>query len=54
MATDKEYFKYLDDLRKSGVTNMLGSPQYLERNFPVTPNEAKAIFGRWVEQFKND
>lgn len=51
---DDKYFRYLDDLRESGVTNMFGAPAYLEREFNLGKAEAKAIWVRWTENFAGD
>lgn len=46
------YFDYLYDLRESGVTNMWGSPAYLERAFPeLKGKKSTEVFLEWVEQY---
>jgi len=50
MADDKEkYFKYLDDLRESGETNMFGARPYLQRRFGLEAKEAGAILSEWMK-----
>ena len=46
------YFSYLDSLRKSGSTNMLGAVPYLQKVFPSLAEEkkAKAVLLAWIEQ----
>lgn len=46
------YFSYLDSLRKSGSTNMLGAVPYLQQVFPSLAEEkkAKAVLLAWIEQ----
>lgn len=46
-----EHLKYLDRLRVSGKTNMLGAGSYLERNFDLTQAEAREILGYWMRTF---
>ena len=46
------YFQYLDDLRLSGVCNMLESPRYLEKKFALTLNESIQIFALWANDKK--
>lgn len=48
----KQYFDYLDRLRKSGVTNMYGAVPYLQRAFPeLSFNHAQAVYvlRQWME-----
>ena len=47
-----EYFEYLVELRDSGETNMWGAAPYLEREFGLTPQEARDILIKWIESFK--
>ena len=50
---DKQiYFDYLVALRDSGVTNMMGATQYLQRDFDLTSREARDILLEWFESFK--
>jgi len=51
-VTDEEYFDFLENLRKSGKTNMFGAVPYIVEAFEVTNVEAKAILMRWIEQHK--
>lgn len=46
-----EFFKYLDDLRESGVTNMFGAARYLEKDFDLTRTHATGIALLWMETF---
>ena len=48
---DERYFKYLDDLRQSGVTNMFGAGPYLAFTFVITKSEAREILARWMTSF---
>ena len=42
----KEYFRYLDALRESGVTNMFGAAPYLQGQFGLSRNESRVILDR--------
>jgi len=42
------YFKYLDELRDSGVTNMFGARPYLMGNFPLSKKDATKILTQWM------
>lgn len=45
------YFKFLEDLRDSGVTNMFGASPYLEHAFDLDKYEARDILIEWMESF---
>jgi hypothetical protein len=47
----EEHLIFLDELRESGVTNMYGAGIYIERNFAVSRQHARAILGYWMETF---
>lgn len=44
-----EMLEYLDALRDSGITNMLGAGPYVETEFGLTPDEAKKLLVNWTE-----
>ena len=46
-----EHLEYLDDLRDSGVTNMLGAAPYLQREFNIPFKEARKVLVYWMETF---
>jgi hypothetical protein len=49
----KGYFDFLEDLRKSGLTNMLGARPYLQTAFPdLSEKEAKEILVKWLQSFR--
>jgi hypothetical protein len=48
---EKVYFKYLDKLRESGVTNMYGAAPYLEDSFGMDSKEARGVLVKWMETF---
>lgn len=45
------HLKFLDMLRDSGVTNMMGSPAYLRDAFEITKQESYKIVDYWMETF---
>ena len=50
-AYDDEYYDYLDDLRASGVTNMMGAGAYLQKDFDLGKEEARAILQDWMDTY---
>lgn len=44
-----KYYKFLNRLRKSGVTNMFGAGPYLEEHFDLEPKEARKILSSWMD-----
>lgn len=46
-----EHKEYLDDLRESGETNMFGASPYLQDEFGLTKQEARAILSEWMRTF---
>jgi hypothetical protein len=49
----KGYFDFLEDLRKSGLTNMLGARPYIQTAFPdLSDKEAKEILVKWLQSFR--
>lgn len=46
-----EHFKYLDDLRESGKTNMWGARPYLMQAFKLEKIEAGTICSAWMKTF---
>ena len=48
----EEYFIFLDELRKSGITNMFGATPYLMEAFDhLAYDEARTILKAWMETF---
>jgi len=47
----KKHFNFLDGLRESGVTNMLGSSTYLVDTFGLNKNLANHILAEWIKTF---
>ena len=51
----QKHLTYLDNLRKSGVTNMYGAGSYLKNAFPVLTNdESSEVLSYWMNNFSND
>ena len=50
ILTDK-HLTYLDRLRESGVTNMYGAGEYLEKKFGMTREEANQVLSYWMKTF---
>ena len=48
----KQYFEYLEQLRKSGVTNMFGAGPYLQQEFGLTRQDARDILLKWMESYR--
>ena len=44
-------FRYLDDLRESGKTNMFGAVPYLVEAFNITKYDAQRHLVKWMETF---
>jgi uncharacterized protein YciI len=47
------HFEYLDKLRTSGVTNMFGSPAYLQRRFAMKEDVSYKVFQAWADTFED-
>lgn len=43
---------FLFTLQESGVTNMFGSPQYVQGHFGVTYDDAKRCFSYWAANWE--
>lgn len=53
-VTDNKYWIFLEELRRSGVTNMYGSAPYVEREFGVSHKEAIRIVSDWMQNYNRD
>lgn len=42
------YYDFLEELRKSGKTNMFGACPYLQRKFSLSADEAGEILTDWM------
>ena len=50
MTTDK-YWIYLENLRRSGVTNMFGAVPYLMAEFGIDRKRASEILSDWMKNY---
>ena len=46
-----DYYVYLENLRKSGTTNMFGATPYLASAFGLNKREARTILASWMEHY---
>jgi hypothetical protein len=49
-----EYFRYLDTLRDSGVTNMFGAEPYLREAFELDKPTARKFLTAWMKTFDDE
>lgn len=52
-AKEQEYFDFLEDLRKSGDTNMFGASPYLQAAFGLGKDEAINVLVDWMDAHKD-
>ena len=52
--TENKYWIYLEELRRSGVTNMFGAVPYLMNEFGLTRMEASAILSDWMKNYDRE
>lgn len=52
--TDNKYWIYLEELRKSGVTNMFGATPYLMEEFGLSSSDAKEILLDWMSNYNRE
>lgn len=50
----EEHLEFLDELRESGVTNMLGARSYILKEFAVSKEIATQILTYWMETFGDE
>ena len=46
-----EYYIYLEDLRRSGVTNMFGASPYLANEFNISERDARKVLADWMKNY---
>lgn len=51
---EKEQFDYLNQLRRSGATNMFGAAPYLVEMFDLSKIEARKVLSNWMSNFNED
>lgn len=52
--TDNKYWIYLEELRRSGATNMYGAAPYLADEFDLDPYTARLILADWMKNYKRE
>lgn len=52
--TDNKYWIFLENLRRSGITNMFGAAPYIQQVFDVSKHEAKSILLDWMKNYNPD
>lgn len=50
-CVEDEHLDYLDELRESAVTNMLGAGPWLERDFGLDRDTARQVLRYWMATF---
>lgn len=53
MTTNK-YWIYLENLRRSGITNMYGAAPYLMKEFQLSQKEAIDVLVDWMKNYNRD
>jgi hypothetical protein len=48
---EDQHLDFLDDLRESGETNMVGAGKFLQRQFDASRQQANEILSYWMETF---
>lgn len=43
-------FDFLDELRDSGATNMVGAGAYIKQEFALSTTEARTVLHEWMKQ----
>ena len=54
MKTANGYWIYLENLRRSGITNMFGAAPYLQNDFGLSMEEAEKILLDWMKNYNSD
>jgi hypothetical protein len=52
--TNNKYWIFLEELRKSGITNMYGATPYLQQEFNLSFEEAAEILADWMENYNRE
>jgi len=51
VTTKEDVFKYLDDLRETGATNMIIAGTWIQNAFGLEKQEAGAFLQEWMRTF---
>lgn len=52
--TTNKYWIYLENLRRSGATNMFGATSYLAHAFGISRQEAGKILADWMHYYNRE
>ena len=52
--TTNKYWIYLENLRRSGITNMYGASPYLAAAFGLDEREARKILVDWMQNYNRE
>lgn len=47
----ENYYKFLENLRQSGITNMYGASPYLEDAYDLNREEAITVLSNWMTNY---
>ena len=51
LPTQEKVNQFLDSLRDSGKTNMVGATPYIQKQFHITKYDAQRFLIKWMETF---
>lgn len=51
---EHEVLLYLNDLRDSGIVNMMGAVPFIQNNFGTDRNESRRLLTLWMENYDED
>jgi len=49
---DERFYRYLYQLQRSGITNMMGAAPYLQSHFGLDKNTAREILQTWMNKYE--
>jgi len=49
-----EVFEFLDDLKETGVTNMMGAEEYVMETYELPRMKARAFVVEWMTNYGKD
>lgn len=52
--TENKYWIFLENLRRSGETNMYGAAPYLQMAFGMTEKEAIKVLADWMRNYNRE
>jgi len=51
---EKDVFKYLNELRDSGITSMYAATPFIVDDFNIQKSEARIFLSIWMENYRQD